>query len=46
MWNCGPLDVNLVAGMAICQFIFEVVDGTPEKGYDGRFSIQGPQIKQ
>jgi hypothetical protein len=22
--------------------IFELVDGTPEKGYEGRFSIQGP----
>ena len=44
MWNCGPLDVKLAEGMPICQLIFEVVDGTPEKGYDGRFSIQGPQI--
>jgi dCTP deaminase len=46
MWNCGPLDVKLVPGMAICQLIFELVDGTPEKGYEGRFSIQGPQIRQ
>jgi dCTP deaminase len=43
MWNVGPLDVKLEAGMPICQLIFEVVDGTPEKGYEGRFSIQGPQ---
>lgn len=42
MWNVGPLDVKLVAGMPICQVIFEIVDGTPEKGYEGRFSIQGP----
>lgn len=42
MWNCGPLDVKLVPGMPICQLIFEVVDGTPEKGYEGRFSVQGP----
>ncbi len=42
IWNAGPLDVKLEAGMPICQLIFEVVDGTPEKGYDGRFSIQGP----
>lgn len=42
MWNCGPLDVKLVEGMRICQLIFELVDGTPEKGYEGRFSIQGP----
>lgn len=44
MWNCGPLDVKLMAGMPICQLIFEIVDGTPEKGYEGRFSIQGPQV--
>jgi dCTP deaminase len=42
MWNAGPLDVKLVAGMPICQLIFETVDGTPEKGYEGKFSIQGP----
>lgn len=42
MWNVGPLDVKLVAGMPICQLIFETVDGTPEKGYEGKFSIQGP----
>jgi dCTP deaminase len=42
MWNVGPLDVKLVEGMPICQLIFELVDGTPEKGYEGRFSIQGP----
>jgi dCTP deaminase len=42
MWNAGPLDVKLNAGMRICQLIFEVVDGTPEKGYEGRFSVQGP----
>jgi dCTP deaminase len=42
MWNVGPLDVKLVAGMPICQLIFELVDGTPEKGYEGRFSVQGP----
>jgi len=42
MWNAGPLDVKLNAGMRICQLIFEVVDGTPEKGYEGRFAVQGP----
>jgi dCTP deaminase len=42
MWNVGPLDIKLVEGMPICQLIFELVDGTPEKGYEGRFSIQGP----
>lgn len=42
IWNIGPLDIQLQAGMPICQLIFEIVDGTPEKGYEGRFSIQGP----
>jgi len=46
MWNCGPLDIKLVPGMPICQLIVELVDGTPEKGYDGRFSIQGPKQLQ
>jgi dCTP deaminase len=43
MWNVGPLDVKLVEGMPICQLIFEAVDGTPEKGYEGKFSVQGPE---
>lgn len=43
MWNVGPLDVKLMPGMPICQLIFEFVDGTPEKGYEGKFSIQGPE---
>lgn len=42
IWNVGPLDIRLDEGMPICQLIFEWVDGTPEKGYEGRFSIQGP----
>lgn len=42
IWNAGPLDVKLEEGMPICQLIFEIVDGTPEQGYEGRFSIQGP----
>lgn len=42
IWNVGPLDIKLIEGMPICQIIFEIVDGTPEKGYEGRFSIQGP----
>ena len=42
IWNVGPLDIKLEEGMPICQVIFEIVDGTPEKGYEGRFSIQGP----
>lgn len=43
IWNCGPLSVVLKPGMRICQLIFEWVDGTPDKGYTGRFSVQGPQ---
>jgi dCTP deaminase len=42
IWNVGPLDVRLEIAMPICQLIFEIVDGTPEKGYEGKFSIQGP----
>jgi dCTP deaminase len=42
IWNIGPLDIKLETGMPICQLIFETVDGTPEKGYEGRFSLQGP----
>jgi dCTP deaminase len=42
IWNVGPLDIKLEEGMPICQIIFELVDGTPDKGYEGRFSIQGP----
>jgi dCTP deaminase len=42
MWNAGPADIKLVTGMRICQLIFEIVDGTPEKGYEGKFNVQGP----
>jgi dCTP deaminase len=42
IWNVGPLDIKLEERMPICQLIFEIVDGTPEKGYEGKFSIQGP----
>jgi dCTP deaminase len=44
IWNIGPLRIKLEKGMPICQLIFEWVDGTPEKGYAGRFTIQGPGI--
>jgi dCTP deaminase len=46
MWNFGPVHVVLEAGMKICQLIFEWVDGTPEMGYEGRFSVQRPQPAQ
>ena len=35
--NHGPLRVKLVAGMPVCQLIFEQSFGTPEKGYTGQF---------
>ena len=44
IWNVGPLKVRLVKGLRICQLIFEEVHGTPSKGYDGRFAIQGPDV--
>jgi dCTP deaminase len=43
MWNIGRLRIKLEQGMPICQVIFEWVDGTPEQGYQGQFSVQGPQ---
>ena len=42
IWNIGSLSIVLKKEMRICQLIFEFVDGTPEKGYAGRFNIQGP----
>ena len=43
IWNVGPNLIVLDYAMKICQLIFEIVDGTPEKGYQGQFSIQGPK---
>jgi dCTP deaminase len=43
IWNTGPLPVVLRPGLAICQLIFEWVDGTPEQGYRGQFTVQGPE---
>jgi dCTP deaminase len=40
MYNFGPNDIILDAGMNICQLIFEVTFGTPEKGYAGLFLEQ------
>jgi dCTP deaminase len=45
IWNAGPLDIKLETNMPICQLIFEIVDGTPEKGYEGRFLLQGPEAQ-
>ena len=43
IWNTGPLPVLLRPGLAICQLIFEGVDGTPGQGYRGQFTVQGPE---
>jgi len=42
IWNVGSLNIVLDPGLPICQLIFEEVHGTPEKGYAGRFAVQGP----
>jgi dCTP deaminase len=42
IWNTGPKPIRLKRGMKICQLIFELVDGTPEQGYQGQFRVQGP----
>jgi dCTP deaminase len=42
IWNIGDLTIRLMAGMAICQLVFEEIHGTPEKGYQGLFTHQGP----
>jgi dCTP deaminase len=44
IWNIGPFRIKLEKGMLICQLIFEWVDGTPEQGYRGQFSVQGPDV--
>jgi dCTP deaminase len=44
IWNTGPFRIRLTEGLRICQLIFEEVHGTPSKGYDGSFSIQGPDV--
>jgi dCTP deaminase len=40
MFNFGPHEVILDAGMRICQLVFEQTLGTPEKGYQGMFLKQ------
>ena len=44
IWNTGPFKIRLNKGLRICQLIFEEVHGTPSNGYDGSFSIQGPDV--
>jgi dCTP deaminase len=40
MYNFGPHEVVLDAGMWICQLVFEQTAGTPERGYEGLFAGQ------
>jgi dCTP deaminase len=40
MFNFGPHEVILDAGMKICQLIIEQTFGTPLKGYEGQFGSQ------
>ncbi|MBF0561995.1 MAG: dCTP deaminase [Alphaproteobacteria bacterium] len=40
MFNFGPNDIILDAGLKICQLIFEQTSGTPERGYSGIFQDQ------
>lgn len=43
LYNFGPHQIILDAGMRICQLILEQTLGTPEKGYRGMFSDQSSQ---
>lgn len=38
-----PIAIVLKTGMKIRQLVFETVDATPDMGYTGRFSVQGPE---
>jgi dCTP deaminase len=38
--NHGLFSIRLIPGMPICQLIFEMTLGTPEKGYSGQFLRQ------
>jgi dCTP deaminase len=35
--NHGPMPIRLRPGLPICQLVFEVTLGTPDKGYEGQF---------
>jgi dCTP deaminase len=43
IFNFGPHDIVLDAGMKICQLIIEQTFGTPLKGYEGQFVGQHEQ---
>jgi dCTP deaminase len=38
--NLGPNEVTLDPGMYVCQLVFELTTGTPERGYSGMFQDQ------
>ena len=40
--NHGPLPIKLRTGMPICQLIFELTHGMPDKAYAGQFLGQTP----
>lgn len=40
MVNYGASPIRLKPGMRICQLVFEVTLGTPQKGYQGQFAGQ------
>ncbi|WBK00326.1 dCTP deaminase [Methylocystis parvus OBBP] len=40
MFNFGPHHIVLEPGMWVCQLVFELTTGTPEKGYQGIFAGQ------
>jgi dCTP deaminase len=42
IFNFGPNEIILDAGMPICQLIIEQTTGTPERGYEGMFVGQTP----
>jgi dCTP deaminase len=43
IWNVGPLTIELVKGMRICQLVVEEVREVPNRGYLGQFNLQGPR---
>jgi dCTP deaminase len=43
IWNVGPLPIELLKGMRICQLIIEEVREVPREGYQGQFNLQGPK---
>jgi dCTP deaminase len=42
LFNYSEITYNIYSGLLICQLIVEQTFGTPQKGYEGQFSQQGP----